>query len=427
MAKNGYKPATLCIHAGQTIGNLKERAVPISQTTSYVFDDPAEAAGLFALEREGFIYTRLNNPTVDVFEKRLAELEGGVGALAFSSGQAAATAGVLNIANAGDHMIAATALYGGTVTLFTHSLRKVGVACTFVDIRDLDAVRAAIRENTKLIFVESIGNPKNDVPDFEALADVAHKAGIPLMCDNTIMTPYLFKSFDYGVDIAMYSCTKFIGGHGTSIGGALVDSGKFDWTNGKFPGFTEPDPSYHGLCYSEALGELAYILKARLQLIRDFGGCMSPFNAWLFLQGLETLHLRMDRHSENTETVAKWLAKDKRVAWVNSGALPEHPCHELTKKYFKGWGAVFGFGIKGGYDAGVTFIESVELCSHLANVGDSKTLVIHPASTTHQQLTPEEQAEAGVTGDLVRLSIGTEHADDIIADIDQALGKACKA
>jgi len=424
MAKRAYRLPTLCIHAGQEVGGEGERALPISQTTSYVFADTSEAAGLFALERDGFIYTRLNNPTTDVLEKRLARLDGGVGAVAFSSGMAAISAAVLNIARAGDHLVAASALYGGTVTLFAHSLAKLGIETTFADVRDLSEVAGAIRENTKLIFVESIGNPKNDVPDFERLSTLAHDAGVPLICDNTIMTPALFRPFDHGVDIAVYSCTKFIGGHGTSIGGAIVDGGKFDWTTGRFPGLTEPDPTYQGLCYTDKSPDGAYILKARLQVLRDFGACLAPFNAWLFLQGLETLHLRMPRHSENTGSVAKWLANDDRVGWINSVALEDHPCHELAKRYFTGWGPVFGFGIRGGYGAAVKFIESVKLCSHLANIGDSKTLVIHPASTTHQQLTADQRDAAGVTDDLVRISVGTEHVDDIIADLDQALAEA---
>ncbi|NLX05798.1 MAG: O-acetylhomoserine aminocarboxypropyltransferase/cysteine synthase [Phycisphaerae bacterium] len=425
MADN-YNVSTKCIHSGQRPGGSGERAVPISQTTSYLFDDPNHAAGLFGLEREGFIYSRIGNPTVDVLEKRMADLDGGIGGLAFSSGMAAISAVVLNIAGAGDHVVVSSALYGGTVTLFAHTLRRLGIETTFVEPTDTEAFGRAIRDRTRLVFVESVGNPSNDVPDFQRLAEIAHKAGVPLVCDNTVMTPILFRPFEHGVDLAVYSCTKFIGGHGTSIGGMIVDSGRFDWGNGKFPELTEPDESYHGLRYLERFGAAAYLAKARCQILRDYGACLSPFNAWLFLQGLETLHLRMPQHSRNAEAVAKWLADDRRVAWVNSGSLGGHPSHERSKRYFGGWSALFGFGVEGGYNAAVRFIESVRLCSHLANIGDSKTLVIHPASTTHQQLSADERRAAGVSDDFVRISVGTEDVDDIIADLDQALTAAAK-
>ncbi len=425
--KNRLRQGTLAIHAGQQIGSAGERAVPIAQTTSFVFKDTAHAARLFSLDEFGQIYTRIGNPTTDVLEARMTALDAGAGALCLSSGMAAITTAVLNITAAGQNIVSASALYGGTVTLFGHTLKRLGIQTRFADVTKPDEIRRAIDDNTRLIYVESICNPKNDVPDFEKLARIAHQAGIPLVCDNTVLTPVVFKPFDYGVDIAVYSCTKFIGGHGTSIGGAIVDSGKFDWGNGKFPELTQPDPSYHGIQYVQKFGPLAYIIKARVQLLRDTGGCMSPFNAWLFLQGFETLHLRMARHSENALTVAKWLKKDKRVAWVNYVGLPEHPCHKQAKKYFTGsFGSVFGFGVKGGYAPAVRFIESVKLCSHLANIGDSKTLVIHPASTTHQQLSEKERTAAGVGDDFIRISVGTEDVQDIIADLDQALSAAVK-
>jgi len=415
---------TLQLHGGQepdpTTGS---RVVPIHQTTSYCFRDTEHAARLFALEEPGFIYTRIMNPTSDVLEKRLALLEGGVAALAFSSGQAACTAGILNICYEGHELVAATTLYGGTVTLLDCTLPHYGVKTTFVDPADPDNFRKAINERTRLVFIETIGNPELNVPDIAAVAEAAHEAGIPLMVDNTFASPYLCRPFEHGADIIMHSLTKYIGGHGTSIGGILVDSGKFDWAaSGKFGALTEPDPSYHGLRYVEAFGPAAYIAKARVNLLRDFGGCVSPFNAFLFLQGLETLSLRMERHSSNALTVAQWLEQHPNVTWVKYPGLPSHPSYELTKRYLpRGCGGILGFGIKGGLEAGEKFINSVKLCSHLANVGDAKTLVIHPASTTHQQLTEEQQRAAGITPDFVRLSVGIETVDDIIADLDQAL------
>ncbi|HLB72739.1 MAG TPA: homocysteine synthase [Sedimentisphaerales bacterium] len=419
---------TLALHAGHQVdSDTLSRAVPIYQTTSYVFKNTDHAANLFALKEFGNIYTRLMNPTTDVFEKRIAALDGGVGGLAFSSGQAAIYTSIFNICGAGQHIVSSNSLYGGTVTLFSQTFAKLGIEVTFVDPKDPGNFAKAMKDNTRLIFIETLGNPKNDVLQYEKIAAIAHKNGMPLICDNTVMTPILFRPIEYGIDIVVYSCTKFIGGHGTSIGGAIVDSGKFDWTNGRYPELTEPDPSYHGLKYVEAVGNLAYIIKARTQFLRDMGSCMSPFNAFLFIQGLETLHLRMPRHSENALALAKWLEKRSEVNWVNYPGLDSHPDHALAKKYLKnGCGAIVGFGIKGGKQAGAKFIDSVKLASHLANIGDSKTLVIHPASTTHSQLTEAEQLAAGVTPDYVRISVGTEHIDDIIADVKQALKASSK-
>lgn len=418
-----YHLDTLALHAGQKVdSDTLSRAVPVYQTTSYCFKNTEHAANLFALKEFGNIYTRLMNPTTDVLERRLAALEGGVGGLCFSSGMAATTAGILNICKVGQHIVASSSLYGGTVTLFSHTFPKLGIEVSFVEPREPVNFAKAIKHNTRLIYIETIGNPKNDILDYEKIAEIAHNNGMPLICDNTVTTPILFRPIEYGVDIVVHSCTKFIGGHGTSIGGCVVDSGKFDWTNGRYPELTEPDPSYHGVKYVESFGELAYIIKARTQFLRDMGGCMSPFNAFLFLQGLETLHLRMPRHSENALKLAQWLEKQKSVRWVNYPGLESHPDSALVKKYLpNGQGAILGFGIKDGKEAGIKFIDSVKLASHLANIGDSKTLVIHPASTTHQQLTEEEQLAAGVTNDYIRVSVGTEHIDDIIADFEQAL------
>ncbi|MCK4752532.1 MAG: homocysteine synthase [Planctomycetes bacterium] len=418
-----YQIETLALHAGQQVdSDTLSRAVPIYQTTSYCFKDTEHAANLFALKEFGNIYTRLMNPTADVLEKRLAAMEGGVGGLAFSSGMAAITASILNICKSGQHIVSSNSLYGGTVTLFSQTLPKLGIEVTFVDPKDPENFAKAIKDNTRLIYIESVGNPKNDILQYEKIADIAHKNSMPVICDNTVTTPILFKPFEYGIDIVVHSCTKFIGGHGTSIGGAIVDSGKFNWDNGRYPELTEPDPSYHGVKYVEAVAELAYIIKARTQFLRDMGGCMSPFNAFLFLQGIETLHLRMPRHSENALKLAQWFEKQDAITWVNYPGLQSHPDYALAKKYLpKGQGSILGFGIKGGKEAGVKFIESVKLASHLANIGDSKTLVIHPASTTHQQLSEAEQIAAGVTEDYIRVSAGTEHIDDIIADFKQAL------
>jgi len=414
---------TLALHAGQQIdSDTRSRAVPIYQTTSYVFKDTEHAANLFALKEFGNIYTRLMNPTTDVLEKRLAALEGGVGGLALSSGQSAIYVSIFNICGAGGHIVSSSSLYGGTVTLFGQTFPKLGIEVTFVDPKKPENFAKAIKKNTRLIYIESIGNPKNDVLQYEKIADIAHKNSMPVICDNTVTTPILFRPIEFGIDIVVHSCTKFIGGHGTSIGGAIVDSGKFDWTNGRYPELTEPDPSYHGVKYVESFGEMAYIIKARVQFLRDMGSCMSPFNAFLFLQGLETLHLRMPRHSENALKLAKWLEKQRQVNWVNYPGLESHSDYALAKKYLpNGAGGILGFGIKGGMESGKKFINSVKLASHLANIGDSKTLVIHPASTTHQQLSKEEQLAAGVTDDYIRVSVGTEHIDDIIADFQQAL------
>ncbi len=425
MADNerNYKLDTLALHAGHAVDqDTLSRAVPIYQTSSYVFRDSQHAADLFALKEFGNIYTRIMNPTTDVLEKRIAAMEGGVGACAFASGMAAITAAILNIAPAGSHVVTSNSLYGGTCTLFSHTLPKMGVEFTFVDPNDPANFAKAVKPNTRAMFIESIGNPKNDVLDYPAIAKIAHDHGVPLICDNTVTSPYLFRPIEHGCDIVVHSCTKIIGGHGNSIGGIVVDSGTFPWDNGKFPMLTEPDPSYHGLKYVEALGGLAYIIKIRTNILRDTGACLSPFNAFLLLQGVETLHLRAPRHCQNALKLARFLEKHPAVSWVNYPGLPSHPNHDLAQKFLPdGQGAILGFGVKGGLAAGVKFIDSVKLASHLANVLDSKTLVIHPASTTHQQLTEAEQAQAGVTADYVRVSVGTEHIDDIIADFEQAL------
>ena len=420
--------STLALHAGQAPDpTTGARAVPLYQTTSFVFKDSDHAANLFALKEFGNIYTRIMNPTTDVFEQRIAAIEGGTGALAVSSGQAASTLALLNITQVDDEIVSANNLYGGTYQLFHYTLPKLGREVKFVDSQKPEAFRKAITPKTRAVFAETIGNPKLDVPDFEALAKIAREAGVPLVVDNTIGVG-LVRPFDHGADLIVSSATKYIGGHGTSIGGVIVDSGKFQWNNGKFPEFTEPDPSYHGLKFWDVfgnfpgLGNVAFILKARVQLLRDIGACLSPFNAFLFLQGLETLPLRQRQHSENALEVARWLKRHPLVTWVTYPGLPEHPSHKLAVKYLKkGFGGILGFGIKGGLEAGRKFINSVKLFSHLANIGDAKSLVIHPASTTHQQLTADEQTATGVTQDYVRLSIGIEDVADIKADIDQAL------
>jgi O-acetylhomoserine (thiol)-lyase len=418
---------TLALHGGQepdpTTGS---RAVPIYQTSSYVFRDADHAAALFALQEPGNIYTRIMNPTTDVFEKRVALLEGGVGALAVASGQAAETLAILNILRAGDELVSATSLYGGTYNLFAVTLAKMGINVRFVDPSDPENFRKAVTNRTRAFYGETIGNPRMDVLDIEAIAKIAHEVGVPLIVDNTFATPYLCRPFDFGADIVIHSATKYIGGHGTSIGGVIVDSGHFDWTNGKFPELVDPDPSYHGISYTQAIGPAAYIVKARVQMLRDLGAALSPFNSFLFLQGLETLSLRMDRHSANALTVARFLSEHAKVAWVNYPGLPADPSYSLTQKYLRNGmaGGIMGFGIKGGREAGKRFIDSVKLLSLLANVGDAKSLVIHPASTTHQQLSADQQVESGVTEDFVRLSVGIEDIQDIIADLDQALAKA---
>ena len=427
-----YRQDTLAIHAGQEIpeATTGSRAVPIYQTTSYVFKDTEHAANLFALRQFGNIYSRIMNPTNDVFEKRMAALEGGTGALAVSSGQAAETLALLNITQVGDEIVSGNNLYGGTYQLFHYTFPKLGRSVKFVDSTKPEEFKKAITERTRAVYAETIGNPKLDVPDFETIAKIAHDAGIPLVVDNTVGVG-LVRPIDYGADIIATSATKFVGGHGTSIGGIIVDAGKFNWGNGKFPEFTEPDPSYHGLKFWDVfsdfpgLGNVAFIIKARVQLLRDLGPALSPFNSFLFLQGLETLPLRQKKHSENALAVATFLKSHPLVSWVSYPGLTDHPSHTLASKYLKGnYGALVGFGIKGGLEAGKKFINGVELLSHLANIGDAKSLVIHPASTTHQQLTREEQEETGVTEDYIRLSIGLEDVEDIKEDIDQALRKA---
>ena len=430
MSKRGLE--TLALHAGQETPDptTGSRAVPIYQTTSYVFRNTDHAANLFALQEFGNIYSRLMNPTNDVFEKRMAALEGGTGALAVASGQAAETLALLGITQVGDEVISANNLYGGTYQLFHYTFPKLGRAVTFVDSTKPEAFKRAITKRTRAIFAETIGNPKLDVPDFEAIAETAHDAGVPFVVDNTVGVG-IVKPIDHGADITVLSATKYVGGHGTSIGGVIVDSGKFDWGNGKFPEFTEPDPSYHGLKYWEVfgnfpgLGNVAFIIKTRVQWQRDLGAALSPFNSFLFLQGLETLPLRVKKHSENALKVAQFLKGHPLVNWVNYPGLEDHPSHNLAVKYLKGnFGGIVGFGIKGGLEAGKRFINSVNLLSHLANIGDAKSLVIHPASTTHQQLTRGEQEETGVTEDFIRLSVGLEDVEDIKEDIDQALKKA---
>lgn len=430
MSDQPWKLATLCLHGGQVPDpTTNSRAVPLYQTTSYVFNDSDHAARLFGLQEFGNIYTRLMNPTTDVLEKRIALLEGGSGALATSSGQAAESLAIMNICQAGQNIVSSTSLYGGTYNLFHYTLPKYGINVKFVDQSNPENFRKAIDKNTKAIFMETIGNPRLDVPDFDAITKIAHENGLPVIVDNTLASPALCRPFEHGVDIVIHSCTKFIGGHGTSIGGIIVEKGDFPWGNGKFPEMTEPDPSYHGLKFLETFGgmNIAYILKARVQLLRDLGPAMSPFNAWMFLQGLETLHLRMKAHSENALAVGRFLESHPKVSWVNYTGLESHPSYKLGKKYLpNGCGAIMGFGIKGATDTqqrenGRKLINNVKLFSHLANVGDSKSLIIHPSTTTHQQLSVEEQKASGVTPDFIRLSIGTEDSGDIIADLKQAL------
>ncbi|NLI92455.1 MAG: homocysteine synthase [Peptococcaceae bacterium] len=425
MSKENWKFDTLQVHAGQVADpTTGSRAVPIYQTTSYVFKNTEHAANLFGLKEPGNIYTRIMNPTSDVLEQRIATLEGGVGALAVASGSAAITYSILNIAGAGDEIVSASTLYGGTYNLFLHTLPRLGIKTYFVNPDDPENFRKAITEKTKALYIEAIGNPGTNLVDIEAVANIAHENKIPLIIDNTFATPYLLRPIEYGADIVVHSATKFIGGHGTSIGGLIIDAGKFDWAgSGKFPGFTEPDPSYHGVVYSQ-LGAPAFILKARVQLLRDTGAALSPFNSFLFLQGLETLSLRVKQHVLNTEKVVEFLINHPKVTWVNYPGLKGNKYHELAKKYFpKGAGSIFTFGIKGGVEEGKKFIDNLELFSLLANVADAKSLVIHPASTTHSQLSPEDLLAAGAQPDLIRLSIGIEDAEDIIADLEQALAK----
>jgi O-acetylhomoserine (thiol)-lyase len=419
---------TLALHAGQEPDPAtNSRAVPIYQTTSYVFDSADHAADLFGLKEFGNIYTRIMNPTNDVFEKRVAALEGGVAGLAFGSGSSAVTFSILNIAGAGDHVVSANSLYGGTYNLFVHTLPRFGVELDLIDPVDPENFRRAIKPSTKVLFAETVGNPKLDTLDIGAVARIAHEAGVPLIVDNTMATPYLIRPLEHGADVVVHSATKFIGGHGTSIGGVVVDGGAFDWSqNDKFPGLVEPDASYHGLKFYEALGPITYIIKLRVSLLRDIGASLSPFNAFLFLQGLETLPLRMERHSTNALAVAEHLEAHDKVEWVAYPGLCSHRSCDVAQKYhYRGlYGAILGFGVKGGREAGRRFVESTRLFSHLANIGDAKSLCIHPATTTHSQLGPQEQLETGVTDDFVRLSVGIESLDDIIADVDQALARA---
>ncbi len=431
MQKENKTPGfeTLALHGGQSPDPATNaRAVPIYQTTSYVFNDAEHAADLFALREFGNIYTRIMNPTTDVFEKRIAALEGGVGALGVASGQAAITLALLNLVPPGEEVISSLSLYGGTYNLFTSTFPKMGIGVKFVDSTDPENFRKAIGPKTRALYAETVGNPRLDTLDLDLVSKIAHDNGIPLVVDNTLPTPYLIKPFAHGADVTVHSATKFIGGHGTSIGGVIVDSGTFDWTNGKFPGFTEPDQSYHGIVHSKAFGQAAFIIKTRVQLLRDLGPAMSPFNAFLFLQGLETLPLRMERHSSNAMKVAQHLESHDMIGWVSYPGLRSHPQHDLARKYHERglYGAIIGFGIKGGKEAGRRFIENLKLFSHLANVGDAKSLAIHPATTTHSQLSPPEQVSTGVTDDFVRLSVGLESVDDILEDVDQALSKAAK-
>ena len=422
---------TQALHAGQVPDPATNaRAVPIYATTSYVFNDAEHAANLFSLKELGNIYSRIMNPTVDVLEKRLAALDGGAMGLCFASGQAAATAAINTICHSGQNFISATSLYGGTWTLFTQTFPKLGIEARFFDPNNPEQIADLVDENTRCVFMESLGNPKNDVPEFDRIAEVAHAHGLPVICDNTVMTPMLLRPIDHGIDIVIYSTTKFIGGHGTHVGGAVVDSGNFKWSDNpeKWPEFCAPAPAYHGAVFVDALaplGNVAYIMHMRTHWLRDTGAAMSPFAAFLFLQGLETLHLRMPRHCENALRVAQYLESHDRVEWVNYPGLPSHKDHARAQQYLpRGAGAIMGFGIKGGLEAGKQFVNHCKLASHLANIGDAKTLVIHPASTTHSQLTEQEQIQTGVTPEYVRLSIGIEDVEDIIADIDQALKAA---
>ena len=424
---------TKALHAGQTPDpTTGARAVPLYQTTSYVFRDTEHAANLFALKELGNIYTRIMNPTTDVFEQRMAALEGGSGALAHASGQAAITAAILNLAGAGDHLVSVSQLYGGTYNLFHYTLPKIGIEVSFVDAQDPDAFRRAVRPNTKAFYGEGLGNPALNIFPFEEVGKIAREVGVPVIIDNTCLTPMLNRPFEWGVNIVVHSSTKYIGGHGTSIGGIVVDGGNFNWGNGRFPGFTTPDPSYHGLVHWEAFksfppaggANVACIFKMRLQLLRDIGACISPFNSFLMLQGLETLHLRMERICQNALQTAEFLAAHPKVQWVNYPGLKTSPHHAAAKKYLRGgFGGLLGFGVKGGFAAGKKFIESLQLFSHLANIGDAKSLAIHPASTTHSQLTPEEQVSTGVSSDYVRLSLGAEDFVDLQTDLEQALAK----
>jgi O-acetylhomoserine (thiol)-lyase len=425
-----HRPETLAVHAGQEEADptTNARAVPIYQTTSYVFNDTEHAANLFSLAEPGNIYTRIMNPTQSVFEDRVNQLEGGVGALAVASGSSATFYSVLNLTYAGDNIVAISTLYGGTYALFAHTLPQFGIEVRFVDPTRPEELATAVDERTKLVFAETIGNPKINVVDIAAWADAAHAEGLPLIVDNTTPTPYLMRPFDHGADVIVHSATKYIGGHGTSIGGVIVDSGKFDWTAHakRYPGLTTPDPAYHGAVWTEAAGELAYIIRARTVLLRNTGAAITPMNSWLFLQGLETLHLRMERHSSNALTVAQYLQGHESVAWVSYPGLEGDPSKEVADRTFtgRGYGGLVSFGVKSGRDGGKRFVEALQLFSHLANIGDAKSLAIHNATTTHSQLTPDELENAGVPEDLVRLSVGIEHVEDLLADLEQALTAA---
>jgi len=427
MSERQLKFDTLQVHAGQqpdpTTG---ARAVPIYQTTSYVFNNAEHGANLFALKESGNIYTRIMNPTTDVFEQRIAALEGGIAALGVASGSAAITYAILNIAGSGDEIVSSSTLYGGTYNLFRYTLPRYGITTVFVDPDDPENFRKVITDKTKALFIESIGNPGINIIDIEAVAAIAHQNGVPLIIDNPFATPYLLRPIEFGADIVVHSATKFIGGHGTSIGGVIIDSGKFDWAaSGKFPGLTEPDESYHGVSYTRDVGAPAFVVKTRVQLLRDTGAAISPFNSFLFIQGLETLSLRVERHVENSIKIARWLEQNPLVSWVNYPGLPGNKYFDLAQKYLpKGAGSIFTFGIKGGIEAAKKFIDSLEIFSHLANVADAKSLVIHPATTTHSQLNEQDQIDAGVTPDQIRLSIGLEDVNDLIWDLDQALKKA---
>lgn len=423
MPDREFGTETLCLHAGQLPDPATgARAVPLYQTTSYVFDSADHAASLFNLQTFGNIYTRLMNPTTAVFEERLAALEGGRAALATASGMSAEMTAMLTLLEAGDHIVSASTLYGGTYSLFAVNFKKLGIETTFVDPDDPENFAAAITDRTKVLYAETIGNPGMNILDIEPVAEIAHAAGLPLMLDNTFPTPYLCRPFEHGADITVHSATKYIGGHGTSIGGIIVESGRFPWDNGKFPTMTEPSEGYHGVRFYETFGDFGFTMKARCEVLRTFGATLSPFNSFLFLQGLETLPVRMDRHCENAQAVAEFLADHPSVGWVNYPGLPGNRYHQLAKKYTpKGPSAILSFGIEGGQAAGVKFIEAAQFMSHLANVGDAKTLIIHPASTTHRQLSEEQQVAAGVTPDMIRISVGLETLDDILWDIDQAL------
>jgi O-acetylhomoserine (thiol)-lyase len=428
MADRKFGIETLCLHAGQIPDPATgARAAPIYQTTSFVFDSAEHAASLFNLQTFGNVYSRISNPTVAVLEERMAAVEGGRSALATSTGQAAEVTAILTLCSGGDHIVSAATLYGGTHTLLHVNLKKLGIETTFVDPADPDNFRRAIRPNTKLLYAETLGNPLINVVDIEALAKIAHEAGVPLIVDNTVPSPYLCRPIEWGADVVVHSATKYIGGHGTTMGGVIVESGKFDWGNGRFPEFTSPSPGYHGVIFHETFGDFGYTMKARMEIMRTFGPALSPLNAWLLLQGLESLHVRMDRHCANALAVAQFLKEHPRVAWVNYPGLPGDKYHRLSQKYFpKGASGLLNFGVKGGARAGERFIEAAQFMSHLANIGDAKTLIIHPASTTHRQMDEADQLKAGVTPDMVRMSVGIESLDDILWDIDQALNAAGK-